>query len=256
MMRLRNIALFACIAAMSVLHAQTQATASPLAYDIISIHQADPDSDSGGIDPLPSGVGYNAINVTVRDMLSVMYRIPKRQIVRGPGWIHSERFNVLVRADHRYSIDELHTMFQNALVERFHLKIHIETRIGPVYALRVSKPGLKMIPVDEGFNRNRPILTDDENEYTGDRVPLNYLCFWLGMKLQNDHRPVIDKTGLSGHYNFKLAFRPQLPPDAKETIDFPSIFDAVKNQLGLRLVSEQGPIQTIVIDHAEKPSPN
>jgi len=192
-------------------------------------------------------------------MLSVMYRLPRRQIVGGPDWVHNENFDVLVRADHRYSIDDLHTMFQNMLAERFNLKLHIETKAGPVYALTIAKSGLKMTPVDEGKDRNRPILTDTENEFTGSRVPINYLCFWLGMKLENDHRPVIDKTGLTGHYDFRLSFRRQLPPDASsspELENLPSIFDAVKDQLGLQLVPQRGPVEMLVIDHIVKPSKN
>jgi uncharacterized protein (TIGR03435 family) len=242
------------------LSALGQTNPSSLTYEIVSVRPTSPDADpdNAGISSLPNGVGYDAIGVTIRDMLSVMYRLPKRQIVGGPEWTHSERFDVRVRADHRYSIDDLHTMFQNALADRFHLKLHVESRMGPAYALTIAKTGLRMTPVDEGRDRNSPIHTDGEDEYTGDRVPLNYLCFWLGMKLQNDHRPVIDKTGLTAHYNFKLSFRPELPPDAdaREAGNLPSIFDAVQDQLGLRLVPQRGPVQTLVIDRIDKPSEN
>jgi uncharacterized protein (TIGR03435 family) len=234
----------------------SQSNANHLTYEIVSIRPSDPNSQGGGIDPLPKGIGYNAIGVTIRDMLSVMYRIPKRQITGGPTWIHNERFDVLVRADRPYSIDDLHAMFVNALADRFDLKLHVDTKLGPIYALRVAKSGLKMTQVDEGTDRNSPIHSEGDNQFTGDRVPLNYLCFWLGMKLQQDNRPVMDKTGLTGHYNFKLSFRPQLSTDARETSDLPSIFDAVKDQLGLQLLPQEGPVRTIVIDHIERPTPN
>ncbi len=185
-----------------------------------------------------------------------MYRISPRQIVGGPEWVYNKKFDVLVRADHRYSIDDLHTMFQNMLADRFHLKLHIETRSGPIYALTIAKSGLKMTPVEEAKLRNSPILTDSDNEYSGTSVPMNYLRFWLSMKLQEDHRPVVDNTGLTGQYDFKLTFRPQLPPDASESDSLPSIFDAVKTQLGLQLIPQQGPVQTLVIDHIEQPSGN
>jgi len=113
--------------------------------------------------------------------------------------------------------------------------------------------------VEEGFARNSPIQTEGENRYTADRVPLNYLCFWLGIQLQSDHRPVVDETGLTGHYNFVLSFRPQLPPDgsqSRESLNLPSIFDAVKDQLGLQLIPRRGPVQTLVINHIEKPTEN
>jgi uncharacterized protein (TIGR03435 family) len=80
--------------------------------------------------------------------------------------------------------------------------------------------------------------------------------------LQRDERPVIDKTGLDKNYNFTLSFAPELPPDVPrdslppELRDRPSIFDAVKEQLGLKLTPEKGPIENIVIDHVERPSEN
>ncbi len=237
----------------------SQGKSAPLTYEIVSIRPSNPIADLGGINPLPNGIGYNAIGVTVREMLSVMYRLPARQITGGPDWANSERFDVLVRADHRYSIDELHTMFQNMLADRFHLKLHIDTKEGPVYALVTASSGIKMTPVEEGFARNSPIQTESENRYTADRVPLNYLCFWLGIQLQNDHRPVVDETGLTGHYNFEISFRPQLPPDgspSRESLNLPSIFDAVRDQLGLQLMPRRGPVQTLVIDHIEKPTEN
>jgi uncharacterized protein (TIGR03435 family) len=191
-----------------------------------------------------------------------MYRVPLRQIVGGPLWLSSERFDVEVRADHSYSIDDLHLMFQNLLADRFQLKLHKEVKTGPVYLLTVAKSGLKMNTVDVEKDRNIPISDAPNNEFIGRRVPMNYLCYWLGLKLQYDQRPVVDKTGLSGAYDFKLSFRPQLPPDTSieeqfpELLNLPSIFDAVKDQLGLELTPQKGPVEFLVIDHVERPSEN
>jgi uncharacterized protein (TIGR03435 family) len=233
-----------------------------LTYEVVSVRPSPPGAPEGYVDALPSGIGYNARNIPVKDMLSVMYRIPRRQIVGGPDWLSSEQFDVEVRADHPYSIDDLHIMFQNALADRFNLKLHKEIKIGPVYVLTIAKSGLKMTPVDPGKDRNIPITSGDNNEQIGSRVPMNYLCFWLGQKLQNDQRPVIDKTGLTGTFDFRLSFRPQLPPDASsenlppELANLPSIFDAVRDQLGLELTPQKGPVETLVIDHIEKPTEN
>jgi uncharacterized protein (TIGR03435 family) len=233
-----------------------------LLYDVASVRPSEPGAPEGEVDPLPGGIGYNAERISVKDMISVMYRIPLRQIVGGPEWLTSEKFDVEARADHPYSIDDLHIMFQNLLADRFNLKLHKEIRTGPVYVLTVAKSGLKMTPVDAGTDRHNPITTIGDNEAIGDRVPLNYLCFWLGQNLQNDERPVVDKTGLTGTYDFTLRFRPQLPPDVSaeglspEIQNLPSIFDAMKAQLGLELVPQKGPVEFLVIDHVEKPSGN
>jgi uncharacterized protein (TIGR03435 family) len=252
----RRCILFAWFGIACAQIALSQNNSAPLTYDVVSVRPSDPSAPQVGIDPLPNGIGYNAVGVPVLTMLCVMYRIPPRQIVGGPEWLYNKNFDVLVRADHSYSIDELHIMFQNMLADRFKLKLHMESKVGPIYALTIAKSGLRMTPVDEAKLRNSPILTDRENEYIGTSVPMNYLRFWLSMKLQEDHRPVVDNTGLTGHYDFKLTFRPQLPPDVSESDNLPSIFDAVKNQLGLQLVPQQGPVQTLVIDHIEQPSEN
>ncbi|HWG18235.1 MAG TPA: TIGR03435 family protein [Acidobacteriaceae bacterium] len=235
-----------------------QANPSPLTYDVVSVRPSDPNVEPTGINPLPNGVGYNGFGVTVREMLCVMYRLPERQIIGGPDWVDSAKFDVLVRANHRYSIDELHMMFQNMLADRFKLRSHIQIKQGPIYALTVAKSGLKMTPVEEGFVRNSPIQTESEDVFTADRVPMNYLCFWLSIKLEEDHRPVVDLTGLTGHYDFRLSFRPQLPPEVSSAHEssLPSIFDAVKDQLGLLLTPRKGPIQMLVIDQVEKPTEN
>jgi uncharacterized protein (TIGR03435 family) len=115
--------------------------------------------------------------------------------------------------------------------------------------------------VDAGKDRHSPIHDDDNNVVTGDRVPMNYLCFWLGQILQYDHRPVVDRTGLTGTYDFTFAFRPVLPPDVSEdqspeTANLPTIFQALRDQLGLELTPQRGPVEVLVIDHVEKPSAN
>jgi uncharacterized protein (TIGR03435 family) len=238
--------------------ALSQPSSAQLTYDVVSVRPSDPNLEPSGIKPLPNGVGYNGFGVTVREMLCVMHRLPERQIIGGPDWVDSAKFDVLVRADHRYSIDELHAMFQNMLADRFKLRSHIEIKQASIYALTLAKSGLKMTPVEEGFARNSPIQTESEDVYTADRTPMNYLCFWLSIKLEQDHRPVVDLTGLTGHYDFRLSFRPQLPPEVRSAHEstLPSIFDAVKDQLGLQLTARKGPVEILVIDRVEKPSEN
>jgi uncharacterized protein (TIGR03435 family) len=243
--------LVACFSWISIPFALGQEKSVRLVYEVASVRPSQTDAPDGEIDPLPNGIGYNVEAIPVTIMLSVMYRVPLRQIVGGPSWLSSERFDVQVRADHSYSIDDLHIMFQNLLADRFHLKLHKEIREGPVYTLSIAKSGLKMNPVAAGKNRTAPISD----------AP-NYLCYWLGLKLQYDQRPVVDKTGLTGTYDFKLSFRPQLPPDASqenqspELENLPSIFEAVKDQLGLELTRQKGPVEALVIDHVERPTEN
>jgi uncharacterized protein (TIGR03435 family) len=80
----------------------------------------------------------------------------------------------------------------------------------------------------------------------------------VSLRLQNDERPVVDQTGLTGAYDFTLSFRPQLPPDATtdEQDNRPTIFDALRDELGLELIPKKGPVEYLVIDHIERPSEN
>ena len=249
-------------ALIAVFSAHGQNSPVRLVYDVASVKASEPGAPDGEVDPLPGGTGYNAVRISVKDMLSVMYRLPGRQVIGGPAWMSTEKFDVLARADRSYSIDDLHLMFQNLLADRFNLKLHRQIKTGPVYVLTVAPSGLKMTPVNAGKDRHSPITSGPNDEAIGSRVPMNYLCFWLGQNLQNDQRPVIDRTGLTGTYDFKLTFRPQLPPDVSteamspETQNLPSIFAALKDQLGLELVPQKGPVETLVIDHVEKPSAN
>jgi uncharacterized protein (TIGR03435 family) len=96
----------------------------------------------------------------------------------------------------------------------------------------------------------------------GKRVPMQYLCWWLGQVLQRDERPVVDMSGLQGNYDFTLSFAPELPPNIPREnlpagfLDRPTIFDALKQQLGLKLEAQKGPVEYYVIDHVEKPGEN
>jgi uncharacterized protein (TIGR03435 family) len=231
-----------------------------LTFDVATIKPSQPGLRSGGIKPLPGGTGYTAQNIHVKLMISLMYKVPMRQITGGPDWLNSENFDVEARTDHPYSIDDLHVMFQNLLADRFRLRFHKEVKEGPVYVLTVDKSGLKMQPDGSGQALQIPVLPGKDNEFVGTRVPMQYLCWWLSQQLQWDGRPVIDRTGLNKSYDFTLSFMPEFPPDfpkenlPPELLDRPSLFDALQQQLGLKLEAQKGPVENYVIDHIEKPS--
>ena len=241
---------------------QGQGQPPRLTFDVAAIHPTAPGVRTGGIKPLPNGTGYIAQNMTVKSMMTVMYRIPARQIIGGPDWFDTARFDVEAKGDRTYGLEDLHTMFKNLLADRFGLKFHTETKQGPVYELIVDKSGVKMKADGDVGNLNIPIISTGPAEFVGTKVPISYLCWFLGGQLRSDPRPVIDKTGLTKVYDFTLNFLPDLPPGV--TIDAlppemqnrPAIKDAVQEQLGLRLESAKGPVESYVIDHVEQPSAN
>jgi uncharacterized protein (TIGR03435 family) len=252
----------AVIGLTSISLAQGQEKPARLTFDVAAIRPSQAGVRGGLIKPLAGGDGYLVQNMSVKIMISLMYKVPTRQITGGPDWLDTDRYDIQAKADHSYSIDDLHVMFQNLLADRFNLQFHKESREGPVYALMVDKSGSKMKinPSDQDFKI--PITPGLDNVFVGRRVPMKYLCWFLGQQLQAEERPVIDQTGLDKNYDFTLSFAPELPPNfAKENLppgllDRPSIFDALKEQLGLKLQAQKGAVEYYVIDHLEKPSGN
>jgi uncharacterized protein (TIGR03435 family) len=233
-----------------------------LTFEVASIKPVKPGAEFGGtIKPKSAGQGYNAEGAPVKLMINLMYKVPMKQITGGPGWLDSDLWDIEAKADHSYNLDDLHTMFQNLLADEFKLKFHKEIREGPVYALMVDKAGLKMTVNESPQDYEIPIGGSPNGVLIGKRVPMQYLCYFLTRALR-DERPVIDKTGLDKNYDFTLSFAQELPPDfPKENLppgflDRPSIFMALKEQLGLKLEPQKGPVEYYVIDHVEKPEAN
>jgi uncharacterized protein (TIGR03435 family) len=231
-----------------------------LTFDVASIRPSKEAGTTGGIKPLGGGNGYIVQNIPVKLMMSLMYKIPMRQITGGPVWLDSERFDIQAKTDHPHNIDDLHVMFQNLLADRFNLQFHKESREGKIYALTVDKSGLKMTPNTSQQDFSIPVNFGPNGTYIGKRVPMPYLCWFLSQALQSDERPVVDRTGLDGNYDFTLLFAPQLPPgvsrDTPDVLDRPSLFEAVREQLGLRLEPTRGPVDMFIIDHIDGPSDN
>jgi uncharacterized protein (TIGR03435 family) len=198
----------------------------------------------------------------------------------GPDWIHSERYDIQAESEGRESILMMQgPMLQTVLEDRFKLRVHRETRQGPVYELALGKasPNLKRLqngkctpavvgsplPVlPEGGHLCRNMASPQAINIEGGT--LSTLADLLGMVLD---RPVLNKTGMPGSFEMKLAFSPDDSPaprlttndpgvPAVRTSDAPGIFQAIQEQLGLRLVPAKGPVDVLIIDHVERPSEN
>jgi uncharacterized protein (TIGR03435 family) len=259
--------LAAIIGTMALSPAVGQEKPARLTFDVAAIRRTDPGVRDGQIKAMPGGNGYLARNVPVKLMISLMYKVPMRQIKGAPDWLATDGYDVQAKTDHASNVDDLHVMFQNLLADRFNLKFHKEIKDGPVYALMVDKSGSKMT-VDESKQDFSIPMNDNQDGITvGKRVNMEYFCWWLGRVLHQDDRPVIDRTGLTQNYDFTLSFAPVLPPNVSRDdaasglptpgpLDRPSIFDALKQQLGLKLEAQKGPVGYYVIDHVERPSDN
>ena len=181
----------------------------------------------------------------------------------GPDWIRSERFEiqaVMPDREQAYTFEQfmrgdatdLERMLQKLLMDRFKLAVHRRTKDVPAYALTVAKGGSKLVAATGDDRRmfGGRGAPDGANHITGRKVELRDLAFML---LMTTRRPVIDRTGLSGEFNFDVEFAPfDKPADTSA----PSLFTALQEQLGLRLENTKTQMEGIVIDHAEKPTGN
>ncbi len=200
----------------------------------------------------------------------------------GPDWIHSERFEINAKAEGQPTIQMMQgPMMRMILEDRFKLRIHRESRQGPVYELALGKGSPKLKPLQEGMcipvvlGGALPLVPDGQHLCSRMVSPrgkvdieggtLEELADLLGMVLD---RPVIDKTGITNKFEIHLAFAPEdsaaprpvtAEPGAATAVgptDAPGVFQAIQEQLGLRLVPARGPVDVLVIDHVERPSAN
>jgi bla regulator protein BlaR1 len=189
----------------------------------------------------------------------------------GPDWAKSEEYDIEAKAEGTPAGQlMMGPMLQVLLQDRFKLKIDRETRETPVYALIVAKGGPKLKQVEEGRCAPADIATmrnscgllaagaNSSVQFFG--YSLDKTSDWLSRRLD---RPVINKTGITGLFDFRLEYAPANTsaaapndPTFSDPLGRPSIFTAVQEQLGLKLESTRGPGEFLVIDHVEKPSEN
>ena len=207
---------------------------------------------------LPDG-GWKIDGATLRNLIGMAHGVRGFQISGGPKWIDTDRFDIDARsviwdaanppdqARMREEYRRITERLRNLLADRFHLTFHAETREQPVYALVVAKGGSKL---QEATESERPFIRRmGVGTLKGVASSVGMLIGNLSNELE---RRVIDKTGLTGTYDFELKWRPALSADT----DGATIFGALEEQLGLRLESEKGPVKILVVESAEKPSTN
>jgi uncharacterized protein (TIGR03435 family) len=229
--------------------------------------------------------GYSATNVSLKLLIQMAYGIRQDLISGGPDWVESEGYDFdakVAGADleewKKLTPKQRGSMLQSVLQDRFKLKVHTETKQLPVFELVVAKGGPKLKEATPGDTYANGIKGPDgvsrggmmrmgRGQVTGQALPMTSVVNMLAQQL---HRTVIDKTGLTGKYDLELNWTPEEgegmgppPPaggpqhaDPSSDSSGPSIFTAVQEQLGLKLQSAKGPVETLVIDNVEKPSEN
>jgi uncharacterized protein (TIGR03435 family) len=209
---------------------------------------------------------FTARGYTLRVLISVAYKLNPKAISGGPAWVDSDRYDIVARTPGmvRPNLDEQMAMLRQLLADRFSLTFHREKKEMPIYVLTVAKNGPKLTESQPIQNPEGPpplifVLAPDVV-----RVPARSATtieFTYILQRSAFDRPVLDKTGLTGRYDFDLEFAPdeslfggalKAPADTTR----PGIFAAIQEQLGLKLESTKGPVDSFVIDKIDRPSEN
>jgi uncharacterized protein (TIGR03435 family) len=221
--------------------------------------------------------------MTLRHLITLAYRVRDFQVTGGPGWIDSERFNIDAKAEGAPSFNQEYVTLQyrrlqTLLRDRFNLTIHRETKDLPVYELTVAKGGPKL-QQPNCVRREPDDFTIAPGKYCGliggsisigrlqaSGTTMADLANYLSNPLS---RTVVDKTAITGEFDFQLTFTPDAPAGPSSDAPGPrpadgaaaadlrlDFFTAMQEQLGLKLESAKGPVEILVIDHVERPSEN
>lgn len=272
-------ALVVCVAvaiAGTVAVAQTPASPARPSFDVVSIKRSPKDADGTRWGSQPGGL-WIMRNLAVSVIIREAYPAQARDLIGAADWVTSERYDVDAKAEGNPTRDQIRLMLQTLLAERLKLRVHYETHERPIYALTVARAdgrtpaGLVRSTIDcdavavarrEGRTGDIPVPANRApacgfgSSYGPDGVTLRFggaPLSRLGESLSvPDERVVLDRTGLTGGYEFTLTYKQQ--PDPGD--DRASLFTALEEQLGLKLVSARAPLQVVVIDHIERPTGN
>jgi len=240
----------------------------------------------------PNGGLFSAVKFLLTSYIGFAYKLTPSQVellrTQLPKWATTERFDIQARADGSPTRDQMRLMMQSLLVDRFKLAVHFETRQLPAFALVLAKAG-KLGPRLQRHSDNPPCAGPASVSAPGSTPPPRDaegfipFCgmFWgdviegrVQFQARNvdmhdiaDHlavmgdldRPVLDHTGLKGNFDLKMD-TPNIPPPPGKSVQpdpsAPTFLEVLREQLGLNLESLNAPVDVLVIDHIEEPSPN
>jgi uncharacterized protein (TIGR03435 family) len=258
-----------------------QATAS-LSFDVVSIRR---NTSGKGLEMHETADGFVATNMAIQPVILFAYKLRDPDLMIGgrllpgaPGWINSEKYDIrakispsdlgaMQKLSPEKQSDQKRLMLQSMLADRFKFKVRNDAKPMPCYALVVSKNGPR---IKEAASSD-PALPDGKmfaqlGHVEAQGVPMSQLAFALAAPL---HCPVQDKTGLTGRYDFALQYSPDVglgttygnpvagPQNAaSQDASGPSLFTAIREQLGLKLIPVTIPIEGIFIERIERPSAN
>jgi uncharacterized protein (TIGR03435 family) len=224
------------------------------AFDVASVKPSDPNATGGWVYFLPGG-RFQVVNCQLIFIIQQVYGLKEYQIVDAPKWISDwkSRFNIEAKGDPSAPRDQLKIMAKALLAERFQLKVHRETRELSVYTMVAAKKGFNLhVAKDEpdrlyaggienvspGVKRGRKVTMED----------------FIRVFEREVNRPILDGTGYKDVFDFRLEWAPEGVPPSEDAR--PSLFEALQQELGLKLELRKAPVEVLVVDHAAQPSAN
>jgi uncharacterized protein (TIGR03435 family) len=226
------------------------------------------DKDGGSMQALTfRGRNFITVNSSLADLMMFAYSVQMKQIVGAPDWIEKDRYDIVATPveEGRPNADQVRVMIRKLLADRFQLKFHHDKREMSAFVLTVGKGGAKLRPGQQNGSLHGIGMQEAAN---GSLLFVNnapipaFTSFLQSLVLD---RPVVDETGLTGRYDFTVTFTPDesqfnghqpfaKPADGVEPA--PNLFEAMQEQLGLKLTPERTQVDVLAIDHVEKPSAN
>jgi uncharacterized protein (TIGR03435 family) len=273
-LRLACSGLLCAVAAFALTAGKPAHAQSAPSFEVATIRLSDP-AAQGALINSPSPGRLSATNFTLRMLINQAYG-PELgqgfQVAGGPDWIEKDRYVILGQASGTPTRPELFAMLRNLLTERFGLKVHTEQKEVDAYALVVARSDGRLGPKLQkwdGTCNGKPAPPAQPNA-TGPRcsaffrppglvmrgVPMTVVTNMLSLPITTLGRPVVDKTGLAGEWDFDLevSFAPP-NPNAGDT-SAPSVFVALQEQLGLKLEPTRTSVKVLVVDAASRPTEN
>jgi uncharacterized protein (TIGR03435 family) len=228
---------------------------APLAFDVASLKPVQP---SPPYPFNPGSVSHGTVtltNVTLSQCLEFALNINNDSQIVGPAWIKpsnsSVLFSIVAKAPLETTNDQLRLMTLNLLTARFNLKLHREQRDMPYAELTVDKKGLKLRDTDSKSNDSGNEVHPGKIVWSKASIPTLILLLKMFTSM-----PIVDTTGLKGSYDIKLEWSPppQLaePAATRALADPPPFWDAIQEQLGLKVETRKGPMDVVVVDYADK----
>ena len=254
----------ACLLAIVGLwHPARAQDAASLQFETVSVRQDKSATGGAGIDSPPDGDRITIRHMSPHMLIGLAYDLPLHDEIYGlPGWTDTANYDIDAKVPeselpqfHKLLPRERNPMLRAVLQSRFHLKFHYEEKPLAAFELVQGRKGLQLTEASGAANDSPGQFHTAHGQIAAKGVRMADLVQVLSQQVG---RPVVDGTGLKGNYDFTLKWTPDLgtaAPDANGDSG-PSIFTAIEEQLGLKLVATKAPVRVLVVDHIDRPDEN